>query len=158
MALPGLVHRDRASFAFSFDAPTYTKLVTDTLGTHGLPGDDLEVAQQELSDLMDAYLADVAVTEAQFPLPDPSGHPIELASWAVLQAEIDVASATELAIGASFDFLAATFGVWSILSGLFNSIIYSINTLFSVVAVLESQIYGSGTTISPTTGFGPIEL
>jgi hypothetical protein len=138
MALPGLTFRDPSKIAFAFDAPTYTKLVTDTLGNHGLPGDDLEVAQAELSDLMDAFTADVTSDKDFAKLPTGRVFGGTIAALTTIGAELDASDAAHAALGASFDFLAATFGVW----GIFDTLVRDIQTaLYNLYSDVLNVIY-----------------
>jgi hypothetical protein len=122
MALPGLTFRNPSSTAFAFDPPTYTKLVADTLGNHGLPGDNLEVAQAELSDLMDAFTADVTNDKDFGSLPTGPIFGPTVTALTVIGAELDASDALHAAIGLSFDSLALTFGVWGIFDALVQAI------------------------------------
>lgn len=149
MALPGLTHKDPTTAAFSFDAPTYTKLVTDTLGTHGLPGDDLEVAQGELSALMDAFTADVTSDKDFASLPTGRVFGGTIAALTTIGAELDASDAAHLALGASFDFLAATFGVWSIFDTLVGDIQTALYNLYNDVLNLFYFINSTLNFINP---------
>jgi hypothetical protein len=120
--LPGLGHTDPAKFAFAFDGPSYTQIVADTLGKNGLPGDDLELAQAELSDLMDAFTADVTNDKDFGSLPTGRVFGGTIAALTTIGAELDASDALHTAIGLSFDSLALTFGVWGIFDALVQAI------------------------------------
>jgi hypothetical protein len=135
--LPGIGFRDPQTALFAFDAPSYTQIVTDTLGNHGLPGDDLEVKAQELSDLMDAFTADVTSDTSIDNLPDGKIWQPTIDVLTAIGIEIDVADATSAAIGGAFDALAAGIGVWGILD---VAVILLTSEINIAVRYIEDQI------------------
>jgi hypothetical protein len=139
--LPGIGFRDPANFAFAFDGPAYSQIVTDTLGNAATPGDDLDLGAQALTALMAAFESDVGSTDAADTIPDVGPQVIETASWAALAAEVALASTTELVISDALSFLADTFAVWGVLNAIISYVQQAIEQALSSITF---TIIGSG--------------
>jgi len=132
-SLPGIGYQDPAGFALVFDGPSFTQILNDTLGNHGLPGDDLEVAQQELSDLMDAFTADVTNDKDFGSLPQGSIFAPTIGALTAIGAELDAADALHVALGGGIDTLLTTIGVWGIFTVLVGDIQAALYNLYQDV-------------------------
>lgn len=147
--LPGFVRIDPTKYVLTPGVPTYSQLVSDTLGNAGLPGDDIEKGIAALQAAHDSFFADVDAQIAEFPLPDPTRPPLNIGPLILLEAEVAVQSATEVAIGGALDYLAGAFGVWGILDDLVKAIQAALYALAAWVLSLFYAINNQLNFINP---------
>lgn len=147
--LPGVPFKDLSQFVLTLDGPSFEQILTDTLGNHGTPGDALEIASGQLSDLMDAFTADVDSTaDLWSQLPSDSLFHGTVTALTLLAAEMD-ADQTLGTIGSGLDSLAIGFGVWGIFDTLVQDIQAALYNLYNDVIGLFQSLFNQINFINP---------
>src|SRR5579864_9554026 len=122
MGLIGLPANGLAFAPLELPGPTYSDLVNSTLDGTGTFGGDIDQSSLALSDLMTAFENDVTSTDASDTIPEVAQEILSTAILDALLTEISIASATEVAIGASLGALAAGFAVWNVFDQLLQDL------------------------------------